>query len=311
MNNKNVICLPTSGTYDIVLTTRVTAHPAVAPYPKGPFDYLVPINAGGAVELIYPIHRQILCKPEGLNNLECELSPSEYDALLEYHKSRSRGFGYGKKDTDYLFYLLGDPLPIKQPFFIKSIRVSAKKALEDFPIIRSKEAVTSAPKHETLAQEAQRNFSEAVANDAAISNSIKKIEEELERTGLEGEERRALTKFRVNQGVFRDNLLQKYGRCCLCRIKSPELLRASHIKPWAVSQPSEKLDTENGLLLCPNHDAAFDGGFISFDESGNILISERLAELDRVLLNIRPNMKIQLSERAKAYMDYHRKKILK
>ena len=53
-----------------------------------------------------------------------------------------------------------------------------------------------------------------------------------------------------------------------------ELLVASHIKPWSISDANEKLDIHNGLLMCPNHDKLFDRGYISFDDTGRILISE-------------------------------------
>ena len=44
----------------------------------------------------------------------------------------------------------------------------------------------------------------------------------------------------------------------------PELLRASHIKPWAdCGTDAERLDVFNGLLLAPHLDAAFDAGFIT------------------------------------------------
>ena len=55
-----------------------------------------------------------------------------------------------------------------------------------------------------------------------------------------------------------------------------ELLVASHIKPWSISDANEKLDIHNGLLMCPNHDKLFDRGYISFDDTGRILISEKL-----------------------------------
>ena len=106
-------------------------------------------------------------------------------------------------------------------------------------------------------------------NDALASNAktnieiIEEIEKEIDELDLWGEERLAIVKTRVNQSVFRDSLLKKYKTCCLCKVENPSLLIASHIKPWAVSEPGEKLDPQNGFLLCPNHDALFDGGYIT------------------------------------------------
>ena len=55
-------------------------------------------------------------------------------------------------------------------------------------------------------------------------------------------------------------------------------LRASHIKPWRESNDFEKLDGNNGLLLAPHIDHLFDGGWISFADNGDLLVSSRLAQ---------------------------------
>ena len=138
-----------------------------------------------------------------------------------------------------------------------------------------------------------------------------KVISEIENTTFIGLEKEALVKVRVNQGVFRDKLLNKYSRCCLCGVSDVNLLTASHIKPWAKSESNEKLDPENGLLLCPNHDKLFDGGWISFNDDGTILISDTLRQTEKVFMNIREDMKITLSEKNRLYMKYHREKILK
>lgn len=53
------------------------------------------------------------------------------------------------------------------------------------------------------------------------------------------------------------------GRCGVTRLAVPELLRASHIKPWAdCESDAERLDVYNRLLFAPQLDAAFDKGLI-------------------------------------------------
>ncbi|MHB9315005.1 HNH endonuclease [Fusobacterium polymorphum] len=138
---------------------------------------------------------------------------------------------------------------------------------------------------------------------------IDEIESEVNSLSLKGKERVVFVKARVNQSIFREHLLKKYHTCCLCKVENQALLIASHIKPWAASNADEKLDVENGLLLCPNHDALFDGGFITFDNDGKIVISSRLSQIDRTFTNVIPTMKINLSEKNKEYLEYHRKKI--
>lgn len=113
----------------------------------------------------------------------------------------------------------------------------------------------------------------------------------------------------MNQGVFRKRLLRRYNQCCLCGVCDTRLMKASHIKPWSVSSSSERIDVDNGLLLCPNHDSLFDGGLISFDEEGNILISDSLLENNRIFLNVREDMKIEVRDGNKKYLKYHRESI--
>lgn len=148
-------------------------------------------------------------------------------------------------------------------------------------------------------------------NDAITKMNIQEIEKEIDELDLRGEERLAVVKTRVNQSIFRDSLLKKYKTCCLCKVESPSLLIASHIKPWAASEPDEKLDPQNGFLLCPNHDALFDGGYITFEDDGQIVISDRLSIMDCTFMNVQSTMKITLSEENKKYLNYHRKKIFK
>lgn len=134
---------------------------------------------------------------------------------------------------------------------------------------------------------------------------------EKDANSLQGSTRDAVIKARVNQSVFRERLLGRYHKCCLCGVSNPALLMASHIKPWADSNPREKVDVDNGFLFCPNHDRLFDQGFISFDNSGKILISKRLSPYDRLFTNISEDMNIHLTDGNKPYLSYHREHIFK
>jgi hypothetical protein len=74
------------------------------------------------------------------------------------------------------------------------------------------------------------------------------------------EAERPLVVQRVGQDVFRAALMDYWGgRCAVTGCAEPLLLRASHIKPWAICEAdSERLDVYNGLLLAAHLDAAFD-----------------------------------------------------
>lgn len=149
---------------------------------------------------------------------------------------------------------------------------------------------------------------EELCNNAVVEEA-QKIEEEISSLNVEGASKKAIINVRVNQGTFRDKLLKKYNRCCLCGVENHILLMASHIKPWVESEPKEKLDVDNGFLMCPNHDRIFDKGYITFDDDGKIIISDRLTENDRMFLNVNSRMHIDLTESNKKYLKFHRENV--
>lgn len=149
---------------------------------------------------------------------------------------------------------------------------------------------------------------EELCNNEAIEKA-KKIEEEIVSLNVDGASQKAIVNVRVNQEIFRNYLLKRYNRCCLCGVENPALLIASHIKPWVESEPKEKLDVDNGFLMCPNHDRIFDKGYITFDDDGKIIISDRLTENDRVFLNVNSRMHIELTESNKKYLKFHRENV--
>lgn len=151
---------------------------------------------------------------------------------------------------------------------------------------------------------------------ATLLNSDRKtwvdeIEDTITTIPLIGKEKDVIVKARVNQSIYREMLLDKHQHCCLCGVSDSRVLIASHIKPWCQSDSEEKVDINNGLLLCPNHDKVFDSGLITFSDEGNIIISDELSSNDRIFLNLRNDMKISLTEKSVEYMKYHRNNIFK
>ena len=134
---------------------------------------------------------------------------------------------------------------------------------------------------------------------------IEKVDSDLD--GVVGEVRDAIVKVRVNQSVFRDRLIAAHGeKFCLCSVHDRQLLVASHIKPWAVATKDEKVNPDNGLLLCPNHDKLFDGGWISFDDQGKLMVSPQLDALHRQIFGLDENLKITMTPSMASFMAYHR-----
>ena len=115
-----------------------------------------------------------------------------------------------------------------------------------------------------------------------------------------GEYRERTMKTRVGQYFFRMSVLNSYeNRCCITGLNKSELLVASHIKPWKVSdEKTERTNPTNGLCLNSLHDKAFDRGLITLDANYRIVISRKLkeAEMD--------------SETKSWFMSYEKQQIL-
>ena len=540
MADNNVIAMAAGSTYETVFKYSVHAHPAVPPYPYAK-AYLALIRQGGTIEYVYKIISVVECLPEKVYDQKNKLTEDQYKALIGYHEERSKSFGYGKKNTNYRYYILERYGEVLQPFQKKGIRLSVGLNLRDIPLkgdvsgvnnqndiaektmdfqeavlmvdtylmIRNgkltrayavedcvwemkilsshldgedvsktldaltaifengqtstqdsdelKNAVTlykhqrnefnrelrgikdaiyggnfndpddlkmSKSLNETVDYLSSRydvrieynhfvNSLKGWSNDIyyVVSNSVEDImgiyyvnnrkshglgieteldyiesvfdtlegfhrkqkarkrhvvfpanlsytdyddisdalavicdaiddrfshrtmvskvmdgmnrhlernsdlddssnEVEIDST-VEGVEREATVNVRVNQDVFREKLIQKYHECCICGVNKVELLVASHIKPWKDSDPEERVDVNNGLLLCANHDRLFDAGFISFKDNGSILVSGEIDMHNRILMNVRPEMRIQVSEKMKEYLAFHRKHVFR
>jgi hypothetical protein len=145
-----------------------------------------------------------------------------------------------------------------------------------------------------------------------FNESFLRLEKELDSPiVLEKTEKELITKARIGQSIFKRELLARGTKCRLCGVCDERFLVASHIKPWSQSDHQERLDVNNGMLLCPNHDALFDKGYISFDDYGKILISDSLDQATKVFLNINENLTICMNENQKQYMKWHSENIFK
>lgn len=82
------------------------------------------------------------------------------------------------------------------------------------------------------------------------------------------------------QRVYRGRLLKLFEcKCAICNINIKELLFASHIVPYYECKTNEeRVDPNNGLLLCSLHDDLFDKGFISFGSDGKIIFSKEIQD---------------------------------
>ncbi len=136
-----------------------------------------------------------------------------------------------------------------------------------------------------------------------IDNLLSKFKDETEK--------QRIVKTRVGQELFKKKLLAKSCKCAICGMNIKQLLRASHCKPWGKADNIERLDVNNGLLLCPTHDALFDNGMISFENDGSIIISNSIDKSQYQLLNIDKNIKLNFTKEQLNYIKYHREEEFK
>jgi putative restriction endonuclease len=114
---------------------------------------------------------------------------------------------------------------------------------------------------------------------------------------------------RVGQGLFRNALLDYWqGKCCVTGLAVADLLRASHIRPWAQCDTDEhRLDVFNGLLLAPHLDALFDGGWMTFTDNGEIVWSPHLGRGAYEQLGLSESLRLEeLREEHISYLQFHR-----
>jgi hypothetical protein len=121
-------------------------------------------------------------------------------------------------------------------------------------------------------------------------------------------EREAIIKSRIGQGPYRKKLIEIWhGKCSATDLAYEELLVASHIVPWALSDSSERIDPYNGFLLSPNIDKLFDRGLISFTDEGKLLRSESITDEILAKLGIAKSLKIAAVKKQNLpYLARHR-----
>lgn len=125
-----------------------------------------------------------------------------------------------------------------------------------------------------------------------------------------------LVKQRIGQEIFREALMDFWsGRCAITGLDQPELLRASHMKPWAdCADDAERLDPHNGLLLAAHWDLAFDAGLVTFEEDGTLRLSPRLTHQAQSLLipnALNPPRLTELRSSHLPYLCHHRQFVWK
>jgi len=152
-----------------------------------------------------------------------------------------------------------------------------------------------------------------VTGGPSNSNSVADDVTEVLRSKAVETTRRALVDARMGQGRFRQDVLRLWGgACAVTGVNIPEVLRASHIKPWRDASNKERLDPANGLPLVATLDALFDAGLIAFDSKRKLLVSPKLPADDAAGLGVRGLRLRRMPDKKTArYLEFHRRRLFR
>jgi putative restriction endonuclease len=124
--------------------------------------------------------------------------------------------------------------------------------------------------------------------------------------GLSVTEKEAIIKSRIGQGKFRKNAFELWKSCAVTGFAKRNVLVASHIKPWRVSNNEERITPHNSLVLLPTLDKLFDKGYISFETSGQIQLANTINQSDLLKAGITKELKLrEVPSTIKPFLEYH------
>lgn len=116
------------------------------------------------------------------------------------------------------------------------------------------------------------------------------------------------TEARTFQLAFRTGALNLWGTNCALSGASC-LLEAAHIKSVASCKsdnPHALTDPFNSIILNVSLHALLDTGLISFSDTGELLVSSYLSDVDRIVYGVNTPLKVSFNSEALKYVRYHR-----
>lgn len=138
------------------------------------------------------------------------------------------------------------------------------------------------------------------------------IAKDIQNSGERTTMKEQLIEARVGQGFFRNEVEKIETKCRVTGLSIKSFLIASHIKPWRNSTNVERLDGNNGFLLSPHVDKLFDGGYISFNDTGKILVANLKLIPVLKIWNIDANLNVgSFKSEQKYYLSFHRDEVHK
>lgn len=202
-----------------------------------------------------------------------------------------------------------DNLPKSNTYLKKFDIEYAKKYLKDYLFVLSDDSVeeTADKDHEEIVEMADLKL-----DLLELQNEVKGTPQEF--SGEQFVENVVRARNAGAQKRFRNNLFKyTHHRCAICGLPMIELLIASHIKPYAKCEEIyDAVNYENGLLLCPMHDALFESArYITIDSSNGEIRIAKQYEPFKDFFGLDKSVKIDemyLTQERKHYLEWHNNK---
>lgn len=200
-------------------------------------------------------------------------------------------------------------LPLIEPVALDPASITGKKRL--VAMYGSYQPVDRATFHQVLARVPTTAGQATIERLRAWAGSATEISHDVEQaSSAPATMRAALVQARIGQGAYRAEVMAAWGDGCAvtgCAIS--ELLRASHIRPWAASNNTQRLDSENGLMLAAHLDALFDRGLISFGDDGRMMVAKAISKEAKAVWGVGEALRRKPSGRLSEYLAYHRERV--
>ena len=158
--------------------------------------------------------------------------------------------------------------------------------LHHFNISGDKKGILATEDINNLIENASGNYHDILIKIRAYFEEENEVESKIKRMNISHTNRTEITvetKQRIGQDKLREYILDVYmHKCALCDINKDDLLICSHIIPWRVDEQN-RLNPQNAICLCANHDKLFDKGYFSLGENYEIKLG---AKADATIVSI-------------------------
>ena len=115
---------------------------------------------------------------------------------------------------------------------------------------------------------------------------------------------------RIGQEKYREQVLNIYPYCVVTNVTDPNLLIACHIKEHNRCKDNEKYDRYNGLTMTPTIHSLFDLGYLTFNEKGDMILSDFFRNIDRKNLNLYDKtIRISIRKESVKYLQWHNENV--